>query len=154
MARRLLAYADTSVIGGCEDDEFREPSVRLWDTFTSGRHRLALSALTARELEGAPPAVRAWLDRVPAEHLVALADSDEATDLAQVYLGRGIVGPGSTADAMHVALASVARVDVIVSWNFRHIVNLGRIRLFHAINLERGYDLVEIRSPREVLDYD
>lgn len=57
-------------------------------------------------------------------------------------------------DALHVALATVGRADVIVSWNFRHIVNLGRIRLFHSANLERGYGLIEIRSPREVLEYD
>jgi hypothetical protein len=50
-----------------------------------------------------------------------------------------------------VALASIGRSDVLVSWNFKHIVNLGRIRLFNAVNLEQGYGLVEIRTPKEVL---
>jgi hypothetical protein len=63
-----------------------------------------------------------------------------------------VVGPGSYADALHVALATVGRVDVLVSWNFKHIVNLGRIRLFQAVNLERGYGMLEVRTPKEVLD--
>lgn len=58
---------------------------------------------------------------------------------------------GSRSDALHVALATIGRVDVLVSWNFRHIVNLGKIRLFNAVNLEQGYGLIEIRTPREVL---
>jgi hypothetical protein len=66
-------------------------------------------------------------------------------------LDRGIVGPGSRTDALHVALATVGGVDVIVSWNFKHVVNLGRIRLFNAVNLEQGYGLIEIRTPTEVL---
>ena len=52
---------------------------------------------------------------------------------------------------LHVALATIGRVDVLVSWNFQHIVNLGRIRLFNAVNLEEGYGLIEIRTPKEVL---
>ena len=50
-----------------------------------------------------------------------------------------------------MALTTIGRVDVLVSWNFRHIVNLGRIRLFNAVNLEQGYGLIEIRTPKEVL---
>jgi hypothetical protein len=67
------------------------------------------------------------------------------------YLAHGIVGPGSHSDALHVALATIGRVDVLVSWNFKHMVNLGRIRLFNPVNLEQGYGLVEIRTPKEVL---
>lgn len=59
--------------------------------------------------------------------------------------------PGSRADALHVALASVGGADVLVSWNFKHVVNLGKIRSFNAVNLEQGYGLIEIRTPKEVL---
>lgn len=75
----------------------------------------------------------------------------KADTLAEAYLSHGIVSPGSRSDALHVALATIGRVDVLVSWNFRHIVNLGRIRLFNAVNLEQGYGLIEIRTPKEVL---
>ncbi len=81
-----------------------------------------------------------------------MPDSDEAAELAQAYLDHGIGGPGSRADALHVALATVGRVDVLVSWNFKHVVNLGKIRLFNAVNLEQGYGLIEIRTPKEVVD--
>lgn len=152
--RNLLIYADASAIGGCEDPEFATDSQALWGRFVSGRHTLALSAHTLRELQGAPGNVRQRLLEIPEAHVVVLADGEEAFELADAYLQRGIVGPGSRADALHVALATVGRVDVLVSWNFRHIVNLGRIRLFQSVNLERGYGLIEIRTPREVLDYE
>ncbi len=82
---------------------------------------------------------------------MVLLDTAEADALADAYLAHGIVGPGSRSDALHVGLATVAHVDVVTSWNFRHIVNLGRIRLFNAVNLEQGYGPIEIPSPREVL---
>lgn len=152
--RKLLIYVDVSVIGGCEDSEFAEASLALWRRFVDGTHTLALSAHTLRELVHAPAAVRARVDRTPADHVLVLPDSEEAFDLADAYIRRGILGPGSRSDAFHVALATVGGVDVLVSWNFRHIVNLGRIRLYHSVNLERGYPLVEIRTPREVLEYE
>lgn len=152
--RRLLIYADSSVIGGCEDPEFAAGSLALWQRFAEGTHTLVLSTHTLRELVQAPAAVRARVDQVPTDHMIVLPDSEEAFSLADAYIQRGIVGPGSHSDALHVALATVGRVDILVSWNFRHIVNLSRVRLFHSVNLERGYSLIEIRSPQEVLDYD
>ena len=83
-----------------------------------------------------------------------LADTAEAYDLAEAYLKHRVVGPGSRSDALHVALATVGRVDVLTSWNFKHVVNLGRIRLFNAVNLEQGFGLIEIRTPQEVLSDD
>jgi len=98
--------------------------------------------------------VRARLTRLPEADVVMLPDSDEAYGLAEAYLQRGVVGRSSRADALHIALATVGRADVLVSWNFRHIVNLNRIRLVHSVNIERGYPLLEIRSPKEVLSYE
>lgn len=74
--------------------------------------------------------------------------------MANACLNRGIVGPGSQADALHVAMATIGGADVLVSWNFKHIVNLGKIRLFNAVNLEQGYKVLEIRTPKEVLEYE
>jgi hypothetical protein len=151
---KRLIYADASVIGGCDDVEFASDSLALWERFIRGLDTLVLSAHTLRELQGAPEAVRNRVIQVPEANIIVLPDSDEAHELADAYLARGVVGPGSRADALHVALATVGRVDVIVSWNFRHIVNLGRIRLFQSVNLEKGYGLIEIRSPTEVLEYE
>lgn len=71
--------------------------------------------------------------------------------MAESYLRRGIIGKGSQNDVLHVAIATVGRADVVVSWNFKHIVNLGRIRLFNSVNIEHGYGIIEIRTPKEVL---
>ena len=54
-------------------------------------------------------------------------------------------------DAQHIAIATISRVEVLVSWNFRHIVNLQRIRGYNAVNLRDGYPLLEIRTPQEVI---
>ena len=143
-------YTDTSVLGGCEDDEFRDPSRRLLEAFRRSEFTLVLSELTVRELEGAPEPVRAVLGTVPDEHVEALALSREAEDLASAYISDGVLGPRMHADALHIALATVARVDVLVSWNFKHVVNLKRIHGHKGVNLKRGYPLLEIRTPREV----
>ena len=108
-------YTDTSVLGDCEDEEFREPSRRLLDAFQRGELILVLSELTVRELEDAPDCVRAVLGRVPGNHIEALALSPDAEDLAAAYIADGAIGARMRADALHIALATVARVDVLVS---------------------------------------
>ncbi len=143
-------YTDTSVLGGCEDDEFRGASRRLLEAFTAGKLTLVLSELTLRELETAPESVRMALGQVPLEHIEALALSPEAEELAAAYIDEDAVEERMRADALHIALATVARVDVLVSWNFKHIVNLRRIHAYNAVNLKKGYPLLEIRTPREV----
>ncbi len=152
--KKLYIYVDASVIGGCEDSEFAEATLALWQLFVRGDYIQVLSEHTLRELQGAPESVRDRILEIPEGHQVVLADTAEADALAEAYLTHGIVGFGSRSDALHVALATISRVDVLVSWNFKHIVNLGRIRLFNAVNLEQGYGLIEIRTPKEVLSIE
>ncbi len=149
--KKLHIYVDTSVVGGCEDEEFSAASLRLWSKFRSGEYTLVISDLTIQELTDAPASVRRYLEDIPTAHQIQVRLTEEARQLADAYLAHGVVGPGSLADALHVALATVSAVDVLVSWNFKHVVNFGRIRLFNAVNLEQGYGLIEIRTPREVL---
>ncbi len=70
--------------------------------------------------------------------------------LAARYLARKILTKKFLDDAVHIALATFAKVDVLVSWNFRHIVHYDKIRLFNSVNLEFGFSPLEIRSPKEV----
>jgi len=56
------------------------------------------------------------------------------------------------ADAQHIAIATIEKVDILVSWNFKHIVNINRIHAFNSVNIRLGYPLLEIRTPREVLE--
>lgn len=90
------------------------------------------------------------LGRVPTEQVEGLSLSREAEDLAAAYIEDGAISASMRADALHIALATVARVDVLVSWNFKHIVNLKRIHAYNLVDLKRGYPLLEIRTPREV----
>jgi hypothetical protein len=149
--KKLHIYVDTSVIGGCEDEEFADVTRQLWSRFRTGECVMIISDLTMQEIQGAPAGVRKHLEDIPSDYQMQIRLSSEARELADAYVAHGVVGPGSLADALHVAIATVSGVDVLVSWNFKHIVNLGRIRLFNAVNLEQGYGLIEIRTPKEVL---
>ena len=151
---RFRIYTDTSVIGGCEDEEFAEHSLRLMESFVRGERIHVLSSLTLQELAAAPVALRKRLAVVPDAHIEALQLGVEAAELADAYLSAGVVPRGMRADAQHIAIATVARVDVLVSWNFKHVVNLQRIHGYNSVNLRQGYPLIEIRTPREVLSDD
>ena len=147
----LRIYVDTSVIGGCFDDEFSEWSNRLIEEAISGVNTIVLSDLTLEELENAPEKVRKILENIPevSKELVAL--SGEEIALSEYYIKEGVVSEKCLVDARHIAIATVNRVDILVSWNFKHIVNYNRIRLYNAVNMKYGYPILEIRSPREVL---
>ena len=148
---RFRIYAETSVLGGCEDEEFAEHSIRLMENFVRGELILVVSTLTVQELASAPAEVRRRLAAVPEAHIETLQLDAEARDLADAYVAAGVLSATMRADAQHIAMATVARVDVLVSWNFRHIVNLQRIHGYNSVNLRRGYPMIEIRTPREVL---
>lgn len=149
LRRPLRVYADTSVFGGVHDEEFREASERFFAAVRRGAFVLLVSEPLVLEIAGAPDFVQATFEAHRA-HAEALAITDEATALAEAYLAAGVVPAASRVDALHVALASVAGADAVVSWNFKHLVQLRRIRGFHAVNVLRGYPLIEIRSPLEV----
>ncbi len=144
-------YIDTSVIGGRLDNEFSTWSKTLFDEFCSGIKIAVVSDLTLRELEEAPEEVRHSLADLPSEAIEYVFLSDEAISLANTYISHGAVTEKHLIDAQHIAIATIEHVDVLVSWNFKHIVNLDRIRKFNAVNLMQGYHLLEIRTPLEVL---
>lgn len=148
----LRTYADTSVFGGCCDVEFRAPSIAFFELVRSGSARLIMTTLTTAELASAPAEVRAVLNTLPTSATEDHDISPEMEMLQKAYLKAGVVGSASEADALHVAAATVLACDVIVSWNFKHIVNLRRIRGFNAVNMFNGYRSIEIRSPMEVTE--
>lgn len=148
--KRARIYIDTSVIGGCLDDEFRTPSVRLFKRSRSGEALLVISDTTLAELTLAPSSVRNVIESLPKECVEFVHQTAESEELAEEYIRQLVLPRRMLVDAQHIAVAVVARVDVLVSWNFRHIVNLDRIRGFNAVNLRAGYSPLEIRSPLEV----
>jgi hypothetical protein len=119
--------------------------------FERGERVLLLSDLTLRELARAPAAVRILLDAIPDEMIEVVSLTEEAAELAREYLCAGFVTTKMRVDAEHIAVTTVARVDVLVSWNSKHIVNLRRIQGYNSVNLRLGHPLVKIRTPQEVL---
>ena len=74
--------------------------------------------------------------------------------MADTYISEKVVGKTSLEDCRHIALATIYKVDVVASWNFKHIVNIERIRGYNSINIKNGYKQLEIRSPREFEKYE
>ena len=148
----MKVYSDTSTVGGCFDEEFAEWSNALFEEFKIGKKTLVLSDLTLQELEPAPQEVKDKLAEVPKKYQIAIGIIDEAFQLAETYINEGALTMKSFNDALHIALATIYNADVLASWNFKHIVNLNRIRLYNSINLKLGYRMIEIRTPREILE--
>ncbi|MCX5900966.1 MAG: PIN domain-containing protein [Proteobacteria bacterium] len=148
----MKVYVDTSVFGGCFDDEYRKWSTRLFRELRQGTKCAIISDITIKELENAPQKVKKLLDILPDKNRKTVFSGDEDIALATAYINEGAITARFYNDALHIAIATINKVDVLVSWNFKHIVNLNRIRLYNSVNLKRGYSLIEIRSPMEVLN--
>ncbi|NOS99511.1 MAG: hypothetical protein HOP29_02670 [Phycisphaerales bacterium] len=154
VSRVHRVYVDTSVFGGCFEDQFESDSSRIFELGRSGRLILVVSDIVLAELAPAPPEVRRLLDEVPRPVLQVRSVDDEVAALRNAYLEAGVLTSRWKDDATHVAVATVARVDALVSWNFKHIVRLDRIRAFNQVNLANGYGIVTILSPTELREYE
>ena len=146
-------YVDTSVLGGCFDPEFSEWSNGLVEDFRRGVFQAVLSDVTAEEIGRAPERVRAVHEELASLGAEMVSVSPEVLRIVAAYEARAILGPRYRNDLLHIALATAAIVDVLVSWNFRHIVRLDKIQLIHEVNGTLGYRSPRIYSPREVTTY-
>lgn len=152
MKQRL--YLDTSVFGGYFDEEFSLHTIPLFERIENYEFVGLYSEITIEELEYAPEKVRnlqSKFDSINSEFLVL---SEEMIDLARTYISENVVGKTSFADCLHIAIATVNHADFLVSWNFKHIVNIQRIRGYNSVNVKLGYKQLEIRSPREFIKYE
>ena len=150
MKQRL--YLDTSVFGGYFDKEFSEQTIPLFNQIKDGKYLLLYSTITKDELENAPQNVKELPDLIDSKEF--LTPTTEEVELAKKYIDEKVVGQTSYADCLHIALATVHKADYLVSWNFKHIVNVQRIQNYNSINLRNGYKFLEIRSPREFIYYE
>jgi hypothetical protein len=99
----------------------------------------------------APEKVKDIKNLISKDCLHFIEITEEAKTLAQLYIAEKALGKASENDAYHIALASVNRTDCLISWNFKHIVNYDKIKMFNSINMRYGYPLIDIRSPLEFL---
>jgi predicted nucleic acid-binding protein len=150
--KRFRVYADTSVFGGCFDDEFAPGSKAFFASVKNGRFTLIISPTVLAELQRAPTRVREILRDLPRAAVEFVGIDMEAQALRDAYLEAGILTEAHKADAEHIAVASVAGADFVVSWNFKHIVQFEKIAGYQAVNLLNGYREIRIYSPREVIE--
>jgi predicted nucleic acid-binding protein len=151
MKQRL--YIDTSVFGGFFDEEFAEFTKPLFERLQKGEFKLLFSTVTQEELSLAPDQVKKLVENIKIENTEFIETNEEAVELATQYILEKVVGQTSLPDCLHIALATINRADFLISWNFKHIVNVQRIRGYNAINIKNGYKQIEIRSPRDFMTY-
>ena len=152
MKQRL--YIDTSVFGGYYDEEFEEFTKPLFDRILKDEFILLFSTVTQDELENAPMQVRELVKHLKVKFTEFINLTEEAVELATQYIAGKVVGQTSYADCLHIALATIYRADFLISWNFKHIVNIQRIMGYNSINIKSGYKQLEIRSPRDFMIYE
>jgi len=152
MKQRL--YIDTSVMGGYYDEEFQEATRLLFKRIINKEFEVYFSEINEAELMNAPQQVKEVKNLIPSDCFYYAEMTDETKELALLYISENALGQASRNDAYHIALASVNRVDCLISWNFKHIVNYDKIRMFNAINMRFGYPLINICSPLEFTNYD
>ncbi|MGR3319286.1 MAG: hypothetical protein ACUZ8O_12515 [Candidatus Anammoxibacter sp.] len=150
--KKFKIYLDTSVFGGCFDDEFSNESKKLFEAIRNAEFILVLSSTTIAEINKAPSRVQKILTDLPPETVEIIEyNREEIGKLRDEYLKAGIVGSSSKLDAEHIAAASIAEVDFVVSWNFKHIVHFEKISGYQAVNILNGYKTIRIYSPKEVV---
>jgi hypothetical protein len=144
-------YVDTSVFGGYFEIEFEQWTKPFIEKFITGEFKLLYSQLTEIELKNAPEKIRNLVKSIPLKHIEFLSITDEATHLADKYVRENVVGKTSIEDCRHIAIATLNNADILASWNFKHIVNVNRIRGYNAVNYKYGHKIIEIRTPREII---
>lgn len=147
-------YIDTSVFGGMFDVEFEEETTLLFEKVRLGQVLCVFSDLTESELSKAPEKVKQFFKSLTEEQIEKVNISPDALKLAQTYIHEKVVGETSFDDCLHIALATIHKVDLLVSWNFKHIVNVYRIRGYNSVNLKLGYANLSIHSPKEIVGYE
>ncbi len=150
---RQRIYIDTSVVGGYFDEEFKEATIMLFDRLVRNEIIFVISDLLDLELINAPEHVKNHLLQFSNDKFERVELTEEAVKLAATYVSEKVVGKTSLEDCRHIALATINKVDVLASWNFKHIVNLDRIKGYNSVNMRLGFSIIEIRSPKDLVNY-
>ena len=147
-------YIDTSVFGGFYDSEFEEFTQPLFARIRNKDLKIIYSSVTEDEIAGAPERVKELIRSLPSDVVEFVEVTDDSVDLAMTYINENVVGKTSFDDCLHIALATIHKADYLISWNFKHIVNVERIRGYNSVNIKLGYSTIDIRSPREFMKYE
>lgn len=148
----MRIYVDTSVFGGVFDPEFERGSKLFFEEVRARKFGVVISPVTSREIKDAPKNVRELFAEI-LPFTESIEFTPEVIKLKNLYMQQGVLTQKSEDDALHVALASFHHCEVIVSWNFKHIVHQLKIPAFNAANILAGHPPIQIYSPLQVIDY-
>ena len=141
-------YVDSSVISGMFDSNDHPVRAQpFWDAVFGGKIRVVLSSVLDEELEPAPQHVRDFYRSIPESQIERIIVTSLSDTLAGRYIKAGVLTLNHLTDCKHIALAAIAGVDALVSWNTRHIVNDKRIRRFNDVSIGFGCDEIKILTP-------
>ena len=149
--KQQRVYIDTSIVGGFFDKEFEKETKLLFKRLENKEVIFVVSTVLGQELRDAPQHVKTLLQKYDKSCFEEVEMTAEAKELANKYITEKIVGKTSFEDCYHIALATIHKVDVLASWNFKHIVNLERIKGYNGVNLKMNYSIIEIRNPKELI---
>jgi predicted nucleic acid-binding protein len=152
---RPKLYFDTTIpnylFGPARPDRM-EATWRLWERCAAEEYEVFVSDVFFRELDRCPEPKRGMMyGQLGRIGLGRLEESDEARELAAAYIRNGVLGEQDFNDCLHIASAVVSGCDVILSWNFRHIVNDGTKGKARVVNSISRYNEIGIASPDDFL---
>ncbi len=155
MKEKLSIYLDTAVLSFCfADDSPKERDItkEFFEEMRKDRIQTFISEIVVGEINNAPePKKSKLLNLINKYNLRVLPLDQECEDLADRYVKHKIIPLRYRDDAVHIAIAIINRVDVIISWNLKHMVKLRTIHAVNSINKESGYKEIDIRTAEEVL---
>ena len=144
-------YLDTSIFGGYYAELFMQDTRLLFGKIKSGKYNVFVSGTVIRELKKAPENIKNLLNEI---NYNLIDVTTECENLADEYIAEKVVGKTSRDDCIHIATATINNIDVLVSWNFKHIVNFDRMKGYNSVNLKNKYKQLEIHSPKDMGVYD
>lgn len=153
---KLRVYLDTSAISHLLQEDVPEKMAdtrQLWEMFRAGMYEVYLSTVTLEELKGcSEPKQSQLFDYLGLIDYTLVQIDDNVADIAQQIIEMGILTKKSYDDCQHIGAAIVSECDCIISWNFKHIVNIKTIRGIRAITNLKGHKPIEILNPSVLLE--
>jgi len=158
MAKRGRIYLDTSVFGALYDaeDPKRISIVEsLLKKIRNGDYEAFVSRLTLQEVIKAPENIKKGLTNTIRDlDLAVLEENEESFELAELFLTEDVIPQKFRDDARHIAIAIFYNLDVLVSWNYRHMVNIRVKKMINSLCIRQGFKPIDIVSPEEVIEYE
>jgi len=156
--RKLKIYLDTSVISHLDAPDTPDKqadTLQLWEEIKAGLYDVVTSDVALREVGNCKnPKLSALLDYLSEIEYESFPVTGEAENLANEIIKQGILTQKSFDDCLHIAIAVINNCDIILSWNFKHMVNIRTINGVRAINILNGYKSIDIYSPTILIKGD